>query len=123
MLRPRPWSRPTSRTCCSSGSDPRARYHLARALLEGGFRLSLAASYGVVELLLRQTANFDLLVTVQSLGEMAQFGLPQLARSAQPDLPILVLELETAGGPGVVAAVSAAIDRWPLRDRSDRRFH
>lgn len=103
--------------------DVRARYAVADQLLDAGFRISIAASYGLVELLLRESTDFDLLITAQSFGEMAQFGLPQLARSVQPDLPILVLEAEAAGGAGVLEAAQDAIARWPMRERAVRLPH
>lgn len=103
--------------------EAQVRYAVADQLLDAGLRVSLAASYGVVEVLLEEAADFDLLVTAQSFGEMAQFGLPQLARSVEPDLPILVIELDAACGPGVLAAVQDALARWPVRDRMARRVH
>ena len=103
--------------------DTRARYGVADQLLDAGFRISMAATYGLVEVLLQNSADFDLLVTAQSFGEMAQFGLPQLARSVQPDLPILVLEAEAADGAGVLEAAQDAIARWPMRERALRLYH
>ena len=99
------------------------RHTVASLLLDAGFRVTWAATFGVVEVLLQQSTEFDLLVTAQSFGEMGQFGLPQLARSVQPDLPILVLEFEAARGEGVLSAVNDAIRRWPLRHRPARTLH
>lgn len=103
--------------------DVRDRYAVADQLLDAGLRVTTAATFGVVEVLLEHSSDFDLLVTAQSFGEMGQFGLPQLARSVQPVLPILVLEFEAARGDGVLSAVRDAIRRWPLRSRPRRRFH
>lgn len=103
--------------------DVRERYAVASQLLEAGLRVTTAATFGVVEVLLEHSTEFDLLVTAQSFDEMGQFGLPQLARSVQPSLPILVLEFEAARGDGVLKAVHDAIRRWPLRDRPERCLH
>lgn len=92
-----------------------ARYILAEALLDSGFRLTLASSYGLADLLVSE-AGLDLLVTTQKLDDMGTFGLPDLARAVRPDLPILVLEEETAGGPGVLDAIHRILRRWPVRD-------
>ena len=99
------------------------RYTVANQLLEAGFRVTTAATFGVVEVLIEQSTELDLLLTSQSFGEMGQFGLPQLARSIRPELPILVLEFEAARGDGVLRAVRDAIRRWPLRDRLERCVH
>lgn len=104
-------------------NDVQERYAVADQLLDVGLRVTTAAAFGLVEVLLEHATDFDLLVTAQSFGEMGQFGLPQLARSVQPALPILVLEFETARGDGVLNAVRDAIRRWPLRTRLTRRFH
>ena len=103
--------------------DVRARFSLASRLLEGGFRVTSCGTYGMVEVLLDSAVDYDLLVTAQSFDEMAQFGAPQLARSMQPDLPILLLEADAAHGAGLVHAVQRAITRWPLRERPERRIH
>jgi hypothetical protein len=103
--------------------DARARRTVTGQLLDAGFRVTTAATYGLVEVLLANATQFELLVTAQSFGEMGQFGLPQLARSVRPNLPILVLELEAAGGIGVLNAVRDALRRWPLRTRPQRSLH
>lgn len=103
--------------------EVRSRYAVANLLLDAGFRVTTAATYGVVEVLGGKSAEFDLFVTAQSFGEMGQFGVPQLVRSMQPELPILVLEFEAAHGAGVINAVRDAIRRWPLRDRPTHRVH
>jgi CheY-like chemotaxis protein len=103
--------------------NPSARYAVADQLLDAGFLISVASSYGLVEVLLQSSTDFDLLVTAQSFGETAQFGLPELARSVQPELPILVLVAEAAGGAGVREAAQDAIARWPMRDRAPRLCH
>ncbi len=103
--------------------DSDDRYAVAGQLLEAGFRVTTAGAYGVVEVLLEHSTELDLLVTSQTFGEMGHFGLPQLARSAQPDLPILVLEFEASRGDGVLKAVRDAIRRWPRRARLERQLH
>lgn len=103
--------------------DPAARYSVANLLLDAGFRVTTAATFGVVEILLEGTEKFDLLVTAQSAEEITQFGVPQLARSIQPDLPILVLEFDTANSPAVVDLVNGALVRWPSRERENRALH
>ena len=101
----------------------RARLAIASQLLEAGFRVTTSGTYGVVELLRDSNVRFDLLVTAQSFDEMSHFGVPQLARSVRPELPILVLEFEAAGGAGVIHAVQGAIQRWPLRQILARQYH
>jgi DNA-binding NtrC family response regulator len=96
--------------------DQKARYQLADLLLDAGFRLTLASSYGLADLLLDESAGVDVLVTALPLHDMGQFGLAQLARAVRPDLPILVVDEETAGGPGVVQSVGQIMRRWPMRD-------
>jgi CheY-like chemotaxis protein len=103
--------------------DAANRCQVESQLLEAGFRVTTAGAYGIVEVLLEHSTELDLLVTSQSFGEMGHFGLPQLARSAQPDLPILVLEFDAARGDGVLNAVRDAIRRWPRRGRPERKLH
>ena len=103
--------------------DAAARYSIANLLLEAGFRVTSAATFGVVEVLLEGSELFDVMVTAQSAEEITQFGLPQLARSIDPDLPILMLEFDTANSPAVVDLVHGALSRWPLRDRVTRALH
>ena len=103
--------------------DSVARYDVANLLLDAGFRVTTAATFGVVEILLGSSEMFDLLVTAQSAEEITQFGVPQLARSIDPDLPILVLEFDTASSPTVVDLVNGALSRWPLRERESRSLH
>ena len=93
-----------------------ARYALADQLLDAGYRLTLASSFGMADLLIEEAAGIDLLVTAQPMRELDHFGLPQLARAVRPELPILVLEEETVGGPGVLDAVKRIMRRWPMRD-------
>jgi CheY-like chemotaxis protein len=93
-----------------------ARYALADQLLDAGYRLTLASSYGLADLLIEEASGIDLLITAQPIREMGQFGLAHLARAVRPDLPILVLEEETVGGPGVLEAVQRIMCRWPMRD-------
>ena len=100
-----------------------SRYAVASQLLEAGFRVTTAGSFGLVEVLLEHSTELDLLVTAQSFDQMGQFGLPQLARSMQPELPILVLEFDAAAGAGVLRAVRDAIRRWPRRTRMERQLH
>ncbi len=103
--------------------DPDEREAVSSQLQTAGFRVTSTGTYGIVETLLEHSKDIDLLVTSQSFGEMGQFGLPQLARSVQPDLPILVLEFEAARGDGVLKATRDAIRRWPLRERPERLVH
>ncbi|MFL5336481.1 MAG: hypothetical protein ACJ8H8_25735 [Geminicoccaceae bacterium] len=94
----------------------KARYQLADILLDAGFRLTLASTYGLGDVLIDDSTGIDLLVTAQPMREMGEFGLAELARAVRPDLPILVLEEETIGGPGVLEAVQRIMRRWPMRD-------
>ena len=103
--------------------DPACRVEIAARLLGAGLRVTTAATFGVVEILRRGVDRFDLMATAQSAEETVQFGLPQLARSVDADLPILVLEMETADSPAVVDLVQGALSRWPLRERSVRAPH
>ncbi len=103
--------------------DAVSRYSIADRLLDAGLRVTTAATFGVVEVLLEGTDVFDLMVTAQSAEEITQFGVPQLARSIDPDLPILVLEFDTANSPAIVDLVNGALSRWPLRERTDRPLH
>lgn len=103
--------------------DALARYSVANLLLDAGLHVTTAATFGVVEVLLGGIEPFDLLVTAQSAEEITQFGVPQLVRSIAPDMPILVLEFDTADSPAVVDLVSSALSRWPLRDRETRALH
>ena len=103
--------------------DAATRYSIAHLLLDAGFRVTTAATFGVVEVLLEGSDVFDLMVTAQSAEEITQFGLPQLARSIDPEMPILVLEFDTASAPAVVDLVHGALSRWPLRDREIRASH
>ena len=96
--------------------NQKARYVLADLLLDAGFRLTLASAYGLADVLVEESAGIDLLLTAQPVREMGEFGLAQLARAVRPDLPILVLEEETVGGPGVLEAVQRIMRRWPMRD-------
>lgn len=100
--------------------DVAARYAVADLLLDAGFRVTTAATFGVVELLLEGSDRFDLMVTAQSAEEITEFGVPQLARSIDPDLPILVLEFNTANSPAVVDLAHDALSRWPLHHRGSR---
>jgi DNA-binding NtrC family response regulator len=100
-------------------ADPRTRYALADLLLEAGFRLTLASSFGVADLMLDDEAgSVDLLMTAEAVEEMAGFGSAQLARAVRPELPVLVLDEEAASGPGVLEAASRAMRRWPVRERA-----
>ena len=103
--------------------DAASRYAIASRLLDAGLRVTTAVTFGVVEVLLEGNDLFDLMVTAQSCDEITQFGVPQLARSVDADLPILVLEFDTANSPVVVELVNDALSRWPLRDRSSRALH
>ncbi len=103
--------------------DANTRYSIANLLLDAGFRVTTAATFGVVEILLEGGEMFDLLITAQSAEEITQFGVPQLARSIAPEMPILVLEFETANSPVVVELANGALSRWPLRDRESRALH
>lgn len=103
--------------------DAGTRYSIADLLLDAGFRVTTAATFGVVEILLEGSAMFDLMVTAQSAEETSQFGVPQLARSMDADMPILVLDADTANSPAILELVNAALSRWPLRDRESRVFH
>lgn len=103
--------------------DAKSRYSIADMLLDAGLRVTTAATFGVVEVLLEGSDVFDLMVTAQSAEEITQFGVPQLARSIDPDLPILVVEFDTANSPAVVDLVNGALSRWPLRERADRAVH
>ena len=95
--------------------NQQARYALADTLLEAGFRLTLASSYGLADLLVEEAGGIDLLVTAQPMRELGEFGIAQLVRAVRPDLPILVLEEETAGGAGVIETVRLMMRRWPMR--------
>lgn len=103
--------------------DAASRYDIASRLLDAGLRVTTAVTFGVVEVLLEGNDFFDLMVAAQSSDEITQFGVPQLARSVDADLPILVLEFGTANSPAVVDLVNDALSRWPLRDRSSRALH
>jgi CheY-like chemotaxis protein len=103
--------------------DPAARYSIASLLLDAGFRVTNAATFGVVEILLNGSEMFDVMVTAQSAEEITEFGVAQLARSIDPDLPILVLEFDTANSPVVIELVNSALSRWPLRARENRALH
>jgi len=96
--------------------NQRARYAIADQLLDAGYRLTLASSYGLADLLVDESAGIDLLVTAQPMRAMGELGLTELARAVSPELPILVLEEETVGGPGVLDAVRRIMRRWPMRD-------
>ncbi len=102
--------------------DTRVRQTVLRQLHEAAFRVTAVPSLGMVDMLSDPEQLFDLLVTAQSLGEMAQFGLPQLARSIDPELPILLLDTEAARGTGIAIAAIDVVDRWPLRRRPNRRL-
>lgn len=91
--------------------DQRARYTLADLLLTAGCRLTLCSTYGVADTLLESTAPFDLLVAAQPVQDWS--GMARLARAANAEVPILMLEEDTAAGSGVLAAVQSAIERWP----------
>ena len=103
--------------------DAGARYSIANLLIDAGFRVTTAATFGVVEILLEGNEVFDVMVTAQSAEEITQFGVAQLARSIDAEMPILVLEFETAASPAVVELVNGALSRWPLRDRESRAIH
>ncbi len=103
--------------------DSKSSQAVAQQLEAANFRVTLTQAFGLVELLAESADDFDLMVTAQSSGEMASFGLPQLARSVDADLPILVLDSETVRGTGVMSAVRTVIQRWPLRDRPLRAIH
>ena len=103
--------------------DAGARYSIANLLLDAGFRVTTAATFGVVEILLDGSEMFDVMVTAQSAEEITQFGVAQLARSMDAEMPILVLEFETAASPAVVELVNGALSRWPLRERESRALH
>lgn len=103
--------------------DVSTRFAVANLLLEAGFCVTTAATFGVVEILLENGDMFDLMVTAQSAEEITQFGVPQLARSIDPDMPILVLEIGTAHSPAIVDLVNGTLSRWPLRDRKGLALH
>ncbi len=103
--------------------DAASRYEIASRLLDAGLRVTTAVTFGVVEVLLEGNNIFDLMVAAQSSDEIVQFGVPQLARSVDQDMPILVLEFDTANSPAVVDLVNSALLRWPLRERSTRALH
>jgi CheY-like chemotaxis protein len=96
--------------------NQKTRYQLADLLLDAGFRLTLASSYGLADVLIEDSAGVDLLVTAQPLRELSRLDLVQLARAVRADLPILALEEETAAGPGLLEAVRRMMCRWPMRD-------
>jgi CheY-like chemotaxis protein len=95
--------------------NQQARYALADSLLDAGFRLTLASTYGLADLLIEEASGIDLLITAQPMRELGDFGIAQLARAVRPDLPILVLDEETVGGPGMLDAVRRMMRRWPMR--------
>ena len=97
--------------------QPGQRATIAGRLLDAGLRVTTAATFGVVEVLLELREAFDLMVIVQSSEETALFGMAQLARSIDANLPILVVEDATANSPAVVDLVQGALMRWPIRDR------
>ena len=97
--------------------QPAERDVIASRLLDAGLRVTTAATFGVVETLLQNRAAFDLMVIAQSSEETTLFGMPQLARSIDPELPILVLEFGTTNSPAVVDMVRGALMRWPMRAR------
>lgn len=101
--------------------DVRSRSALVRQLEAAEFRVTVSSAFGLGDAL--HAHSFDVLVTTQSAGEMARFGLPQLARSFNPALPIVVLDSDVAGGEGLIGAVRDAVQRWPLRSRRPRRLH
>jgi CheY-like chemotaxis protein len=96
--------------------NQKARYQLADLLLDAGFRLTLASTYGLGDVLVDESTAIDLLLTAQPMHEMGEFGLAELARAVRPDLPILVLDEDTVNGPGVLEAVQRIMRRWPMRD-------
>lgn len=103
--------------------QPAERDVIARRLLDAGLRVTAAATFGVVETLLQDRAAFDLMVIAQSSEETTLFGMPQLARSIDPELPILVLEFGTTNSAAVVEMVRGALTRWPMRERSVPVLH
>lgn len=95
--------------------DQKTRYTLADMLLTAGCRLTMCSTYGAADLLLESTSPFDLMLAAQPVEEWS--GVARLARSANTEVPILMVEVDTASGPGVLAAVQSALERWPASAR------
>ena len=92
-------------------------------LRQATLRVTTVPTLDLVDILSDSGQSFDLLVTAQSPDEMAQFGLPQLARSVRPALPILLLDTEAARGSGTALAAIGTIAHWPVPERQPRRLH
>ncbi len=94
--------------------DQQARYAVADLLLDAEFRLTLASSVDVADLLLDQSPGFDLLVADHALPGFGGGALAGLARVTCPGLPVLLIEPGSAGGEGVLQAAVRAMGRWPV---------
>ncbi|GAC1344944.1 MAG: hypothetical protein NVSMB18_23630 [Acetobacteraceae bacterium] len=94
--------------------NQQVRYALADLLLEAGFRLTMASTYRIADLLVEDTAGIDLLVTAQPLADLGDGSVARLAREADPHLPILLLEQDTAAAGDVLGVALGLIQRWPM---------
>lgn len=103
--------------------DAASRSVISNRLLDAGLRVTTAATFGVVELLLGASEAFDLMIIAQSSEETTLFGVPQLTRSIDADLPILVVDFETVDSAVLVELVEDAVLRWPHRERACRALH
>ena len=93
-------------------SDTGARLELADALMEAGFWLTIAPSFGLGAVQRDRSAPVDLVVTAQPMAELGDDAVIRLARTVAPDVPLLMLEETSASGPGVLAAVRQVLHRW-----------
>ena len=93
--------------------DQRTRYEIADLLVDAGYRLTMAASPNVADLLMDSSAGFDLLIADHALSGFRGCMLARVAQAACPGLPVLALE-DGAGGAGVVDAAARTIRRWPM---------
>ena len=94
--------------------DQKARYELADMLLEAGFRLTSTSSAGVASTLLDSAEEIDLIVSAAPVGDLRDDALIRRARSVHPGVPVLLLDQDTASGPGVLGLIRQLIDRWSL---------
>ena len=93
--------------------DQSARYSLAARLLDAGFRLTLASSAGIGNALI--DGEIDLVISAHPFVELSDGRVAKRTRAGHAEVPILLLEQETACGPGVLELVMQAIQRWPVQ--------
>lgn len=94
--------------------DQSARYALAATLLEAGFQLTLASSTGIGNALV--DGQIDLVISARPLGELSDARPVKRARASNAQVPILLIDQDTAYGPGVLELALQAIQRWPVHN-------